>query len=507
MISENTPTRPEINQKPSPESPNTLALPIVWHKLAFPWSTTTAERAIVGSYELMAFDAPPDGPHPRNIGWALHTGPGFKTHVAGGPAANFEAAKAAAEAEVRRIEAAKAAVQDTLRRKLADHAAHPNDAAIFSAFSQWAQLVREYHATDDEEENERQIEKVDEAALEVMIYEPETKEGMSAQVYVMLHLEHGGNGRNGDFVDISFETECILPDHPHAMATNTLLDRVKRLGRQDKGRGSPRSSLIPSLGLTFVEAATKAKELSDAFKAVSLEAPDCVERRSSIDAEANQIEMTLLSTQPQTPTDAIAVLDILLDPEFGLPTRSMLTGLEVGALAMVRTFLAMLVPGASGDHATEVEESHRTVPLTAESIPPELNDPDAVLVAAYREWREISDVMIRANDDEGFFPDDASYSEAVQRELAAVDILDDVAAVSPAGIIVKLARLFHSTYDQGQINNPDDPAPRNMRSLEASTARLPPVLADAVQLCVEWAGHIMRAGTRDADARTKPGKT
>lgn len=318
------------NPTNAPDGANTLALPIVWHKLAFPWSTTTAERAIFNSYELMAFDAPPDGPHPRNIGWALNTGPGFKTHVAGGPAANFEAAKAAA--------------QDALRRKLADNAAHPNDAAIFSAFGQWAQLVREYHATDDEKQNERQIEKVDEAALEVMIYEPETKEGLAAQVYVMLHLEHGGDGRNGDFVDISFETECILPDHPHAMATNTLLDRVKRLGRQDKGRGSPRSSLIPSLGLTFVEAATKAKELSDAFNAVSSEAPDHVERRSSIDAEVNQIEMTLLSTQPHTPIDAIAVLDILLDPEFGLPTGSMSSGLEVGALAQVRAFLATLVP-------------------------------------------------------------------------------------------------------------------------------------------------------------------
>lgn len=226
------------NPTNAPDGANTPALPIVWRKLAFPWSTTTAERAIVDRYELMAFDAPPEGSRPRNIGWALTTGPGFKTHVAGGPAASFEAAKAAAEAEVRRIEAAKATAQDALRRKLADNAAHPNDAAIFSAFGQWAQLVREYHATDDEEENDRQLEKVDEAALEVMIYEPETKEGLSAQVYVMLHLEHGGDGRNGDFVDLSFETECILPDHPHAMATNTLLDRVKRLGRQDKGRSA-----------------------------------------------------------------------------------------------------------------------------------------------------------------------------------------------------------------------------------------------------------------------------
>lgn len=91
------------NPTNAPDGANTPALPIVWHKLAYMWSTTTAERAIVGSYELMAFDAPPDGAHPRTIGWGLNTGPQFMTHVAGGPAASFEAAKDAAEAEVRKL--------------------------------------------------------------------------------------------------------------------------------------------------------------------------------------------------------------------------------------------------------------------------------------------------------------------------------------------------------------------------------------------------------------------
>jgi len=85
----------------APAGANAPALPIVWRKLSEMWSATSAQRAIVDAYELIAFDIPPAGPHPRIIAWELHTGPQFMTGVAGGPADSFEAAKAAAEAEVR----------------------------------------------------------------------------------------------------------------------------------------------------------------------------------------------------------------------------------------------------------------------------------------------------------------------------------------------------------------------------------------------------------------------
>lgn len=86
----------------APAGANAPSLPIVWRKLSEMWSATSAERAIVDAHELIAFDIPPAGLHPRIIAWELHTGPQFMTGVAGGPADSFEAAKAAAEAEVRR---------------------------------------------------------------------------------------------------------------------------------------------------------------------------------------------------------------------------------------------------------------------------------------------------------------------------------------------------------------------------------------------------------------------
>ncbi len=67
------------------EDANATALPIAWHKLSEMWSATRAERAIVGPYELIAFDIPPTGSHPRIIAWEIHTGPKFMTGVAGAP--------------------------------------------------------------------------------------------------------------------------------------------------------------------------------------------------------------------------------------------------------------------------------------------------------------------------------------------------------------------------------------------------------------------------------------
>ena len=73
---------------------------------AFPWkpdpefgSANRAEHAIIGGYELVAFDLPSTVPGvPHIIGWELFTGPDLHKLVDRGDAVTFEAAKAAAEA-------------------------------------------------------------------------------------------------------------------------------------------------------------------------------------------------------------------------------------------------------------------------------------------------------------------------------------------------------------------------------------------------------------------------
>jgi hypothetical protein len=58
------------------------------------WPTANrAEHAIVGEYELVAYDLPDNGVAPRLIGWEIFTGPKFMTPVASDVAESFEAAK------------------------------------------------------------------------------------------------------------------------------------------------------------------------------------------------------------------------------------------------------------------------------------------------------------------------------------------------------------------------------------------------------------------------------
>ncbi len=67
-----------------------------------------AEHAIIGGFELIAYDLPetPKGA-PHVVGWELFTGPDLQDLVARGDAETFDAAKAAAEEALRLRQARK----------------------------------------------------------------------------------------------------------------------------------------------------------------------------------------------------------------------------------------------------------------------------------------------------------------------------------------------------------------------------------------------------------------
>ena len=63
------------------------------------WSAEQAEHAIVGNYELVAFNLQPTAHFPtRDIGWELFGPPKWQTQLATGKCVTFDEAKAAAEA-------------------------------------------------------------------------------------------------------------------------------------------------------------------------------------------------------------------------------------------------------------------------------------------------------------------------------------------------------------------------------------------------------------------------
>lgn len=104
------------------------------------------------------------------------------------------------------------------------------DAPIFAAYGRWSQLVRDCYAAKTDEDCERLSEQADEAAFNVMAHEPASREGLAAQVFVMLHLEHGGT--TDDHLDIDFSA-LTGGDGPDSAAVQALVARVKQLGRRD----------------------------------------------------------------------------------------------------------------------------------------------------------------------------------------------------------------------------------------------------------------------------------
>ncbi len=105
------------------------------------------------------------------------------------------------------------------------------------------------------------------------------------------------------------------------------------------------SSIIPALGMTFTEAAERARELLRACSAIEGEDSGSETRRNELSDEWNRIGCAVLTTPPQTLADGLAVLDRLLCPETGMPAGT--SGMEVEALTRLRGFLADLVPAPS----------------------------------------------------------------------------------------------------------------------------------------------------------------
>jgi hypothetical protein len=69
----------------------------VWSSDPEWWSANRAEHAVVGHFELVAFDLPESDKHPRKIGWEVFTGPKLLDLVASGTAASFDEAQKQAE--------------------------------------------------------------------------------------------------------------------------------------------------------------------------------------------------------------------------------------------------------------------------------------------------------------------------------------------------------------------------------------------------------------------------
>ncbi|CAO3401844.1 hypothetical protein [Azospirillum palustre] len=141
--------------------------------------------------------------------------------------------------------------EDVARLRPQIIAAASADAEIFAAVKRWADLVQNCCAAKVDEDVRRLSDQADEAARDVMTHEPSTPEGLAAQVYVMLHLEHGGS--SPDHLDIGFLAQTDA-DRPDGAAVHALVERIKRIGRPGGA----------SFNLPLPEESTPARHLADA---------------------------------------------------------------------------------------------------------------------------------------------------------------------------------------------------------------------------------------------------
>ncbi|WP_455172675.1 hypothetical protein [Azospirillum largimobile] len=122
-------------------------------------------------------------------------------------------------------------------------AAASADAEIFAAFDRWKQSVTELvrrPANIDDDAFAGLCKEVDAVALKVVSPAPVTMEGLAAQIYTMLHLEHSGTME--DPTDIAL-VPPFDPDDAHTLAIHTIVNRVKLLGKARVAGPAPSADL------------------------------------------------------------------------------------------------------------------------------------------------------------------------------------------------------------------------------------------------------------------------
>ncbi|WP_188261964.1 hypothetical protein [Azospirillum tabaci] len=119
------------------------------------------------------------------------------------------------------------------------------------------------------------------------------------------------------------------------------LDAAQReAGAAGKAIGGNASTIIPGIGRTFTDAAARAAALIEAQNNLQgSEHPDAEAERALLSGEWGKLVFAILTAEPATLADAVAVLDRLLCPHTGIGG----TDIEVEALTRLRGLLARQV--------------------------------------------------------------------------------------------------------------------------------------------------------------------
>lgn len=109
------------------------------------------------------------------------------------------------------------------------------------------------------------------------------------------------------------------------------------------------STLIPSIGMTFAEAAERVRELVEAYEAVEGEDSAAEMHRNDLRREFRLIYREIMLAAPRTLSDILAILDRLLCPFQGIAHG--IGKLEVDAIQRIRTLTTEMLASAAKTEA------------------------------------------------------------------------------------------------------------------------------------------------------------
>ena len=147
-------------------------------------------------------------------------------------------------------------------------------------------------------------------------------------------------------------TTTTLFQRVRGVLVQAALEAVQREGGRDgKATGGTVSTMIPTIGLTFTDAARQIADLA----------------REGLHHEFAPLEDAMLAAQPVTPLDVLAVLDRLLCPEIGLVGEG---HRHAPALQRVRDALdSLFAKAGTTDRGQFLAEVRRWLELEGDSTP------------------------------------------------------------------------------------------------------------------------------------------
>ncbi|PGH52750.1 hypothetical protein CRT60_22655 [Azospirillum palustre] len=222
--------------------------------------------------------------------------------------------------------------------------AHP-DAELLFAWDAFTNAVTAYQCAQEGEEG-LYADIAFNLGLRIEQFRPKTRDGMARQLRYLL-TQYLDCEDAWDVIvfgeDVTPDMQEILDNVHHVGMLWRMIDSIdgpaERIARAAKRQSAAQqaSTLVPALGMTFADASARVLALLGEHQAAAGASPD--DPPDHLVVEASELRRAVFTVPPQTPADALAVLNLLADGGAGLADGNRVEGQET-AVTLLRDFVA-----------------------------------------------------------------------------------------------------------------------------------------------------------------------